>query len=733
MKNLNKFFFLLLLCLVVVYKSPNAQNLALNKSYIFSTLPNYEYSDRSHDNTSLTDGIYTSGNFWRSSTTVGWQSQKDVTITIDLKKTEPIGIVTFNTVRDIKSNINFPQNIFVFISDDNVSFKYVGDAADTTDNLPGNNEVRKFILNNINQSARYVLLKIIPHGSYIFCDEIEVLQGKKVNNSTKDLISINSLMQVTDSLKVLGYMHKAISKAVEKLESLQDTKSDRTAKEFTEYSTILNNKNLSKNELEIVKSNVAKRHANNLREKFNSPFILEKYNPWDIPNEFLEPKENASVLNYQFLVAKDDVQYGSFMIINSDVTPQKISFKVSTNTSINNIELYKVAYIQSSNYTLIPDPLLKIDDYTTIDPGVSEMFLFKITGNKIGSTNSAITISSNEKKATVNIGTQVLGLFTNNKIEGLNVNVWAYLTNPMLKDHKEEVAEDLKLHHVNTMVIPPAILPNMETVDFNNFTSYLSNLKGVKNILLMCNSIVNRRNGYKGAQFMSDEWKKSFIQWYGTMKKLIDENGFPDSQIYLYPYDEVQANNIGDFKNLILWAKKAIPGVKFYATLNEKVAIDSILPLVDIAQIIPSLGGMDKLPPHQCDVWVYSGYTPSRALSAYGYYRLMAWDAFVNDYKGIGFWNYADERNGNALNLISGGLPNPAGSYSVIYNDTTGNIISSRRWEAFKLGIEDYEILEVYKNKFGVQKAKELAQKVISDPSNTSLADIAKMEMLKAL
>lgn len=115
---------------------------------------------------------------------------------------------------------------------------------------------------------------------------------------------------------------------------------------------------------------------------------------------------------------------------------------------------------------------------------------------------------------------------------------------------------------------------------------------------------------------------------------------------------------------------------------------------MDIAQVLPSNYGL-KIPPlHNCEVWIYSGITPSRDLSPYGYYRLMAWDAFVNDYKGIGFWTYADERNGNKLNLISDLLPNLTGSYAVIYNNSDGSIISTRRWEAFRLGIEDYSILQ---------------------------------------
>ncbi|MEO7043841.1 MAG: discoidin domain-containing protein [Ferruginibacter sp.] len=705
----------------------------MHKSYVFSTVPNYKYSARSNDNASLTDGIYTSGNFWTSSTTVGWQGEKEVTITIDLKREQNIGTVTFNTVRNIASKINFPQNIFVFISDDNSSFEYVGDAADSPDNVPGNYEVKKFSVDNVNRAGRYVVIKIIPQGSYIFCDEIEVTKGENGNSSMKNSIALTSLTKVTDSLKDLGYRRRTLLESVSSLENSLNEKGN-TEKRFIEDLSKLNQKTLSNNDLGNIKKTIAIKHASILKEKFNASFVLEKYNPWDSLEELREPKGNTNLLNYQFFIAKNNAEYGAFVITNSDSTPQKIAFKVLSNSSISAIELYRVVYVAGPNFRMLPDPLLKVGNYLTVNPGISQMFIFKINGIKSGTSASKIIVSSSEKSDTINIKARILNLFKNEKFEELNANVWAYFNHPMLKYHNEEVAKDLESHHINTLVIPPDVMPKMETTDFTDFTNYLSKFKEAKNILLSIGySSISLRNGYKGGIFMSDEWKNRFIQWYSKVKNIIEKTGSANPKIYLYPYDEVQINNIADFKSLILWARKAVPGIKFYATINNKAAVDSILPLVDIAQIIPSLGGMDKLPPHQGEIWVYGANTPSVALSPYGYYRLMAWDAFIKDYKGIGFWNYADERNGNVLNLISDILPNPAGSFSVIYNDTEGNIISSRRWEAFRLGIEDYSILELYAKKFGISKAKELAEKVMSEPNSIFLADKIKAEMVQAL
>ena len=111
----------------------------------------------------------------------------------------------------------------------------------------------------------------------------------------------------------------------------------------------------------------------------------------------------------------------------------------------------------------------------------------------------------------------------------------------------------------------------------------------------------------------------------------------------------------------------------------------------------------------------------------------MAWGAFVNDYTGIGFWNYADEKSDKQLNLISDPLLNSSRSYSVIYDGWGKKIISSRRWEAFRLGIEDYGLLDLYGRKLGIDKAKTLAKRVLDDPKDLNKADSIRTEMIKAL
>lgn len=57
------------------------------------------------------------------------------------------------------------------------------------------------------------------------------------------------------------------------------------------------------------------------------------------------------------------------------------------------------------------------------------------------------------------------------------------------------------------------------------------------------------------------------------------------------------------------------------------------------------------------------------------------------DAKGVGFWAYSDTSGSSAWDDFDGRRPD----YAVVYENKNGPV-SSRRWEAFREGIEDYQL-----------------------------------------
>jgi hypothetical protein len=95
-----------------------------------------------------------------------------------------------------------------------------------------------------------------------------------------------------------------------------------------------------------------------------------------------------------------------------------------------------------------------------------------------------------------------------------------------------------------------------------------------------------------------------------------------------------------------------------------------------------------------------------KAKEPYSYYRLLPWRAFGRGQTGAGFWIYY-----YGLNFKPGAVPwddtlRPRGFSGVVYGKSGNsvsvygeNIIPSRRWEAWREGVEDYQYL------FEAQKA----------------------------
>ena len=73
-----------------------------------------------------------------------------------------------------------------------------------------------------------------------------------------------------------------------------------------------------------------------------------------------------------------------------------------------------------------------------------------------------------------------------------------------------------------------------------------------------------------------------------------------------------------------------------------------------------------------------------------GHYRYKLWQAFKHGCEGNGFWVYTD---GSDLWDDYAGTP----TYSVVYDGPSG-VISSKRWEVYRAGVENYELCKLLRD-----------------------------------
>jgi hypothetical protein len=86
--------------------------------------------------------------------------------------------------------------------------------------------------------------------------------------------------------------------------------------------------------------------------------------------------------------------------------------------------------------------------------------------------------------------------------------------------------------------------------------------------------------------------------------------------------------------------------------------------------------------------WIYQvGDAPAKGILPLCY-RKLAWDADRYGARGFGVWSFSDTGGTSAWSDLDGVRPD----WALVY-ESPGGVISSRRWEAFKAGIQDYQQL----------------------------------------
>lgn len=694
----------------------DAQNIALGKPYQLSVRPNYGATSKDDNNTVLTDGVYTSSFFWNSDKTVGWSGSKRISIEIDLIKPSAIGAVVLNTARSDKSNVSYPSNVFVFISNNKSKYTYVGDLAKDVDNTSGDYKIKKFSLSGINQVGRYVRLIVIPNGTFFFSDEIEVTKGGNSNTKSQVVVSGDGIDIKVDSLLQINNLDKKTAA------QLQNLKNGRVA--------IANGTDLTK-ELQQAKID----RLNSLKSKFKKDVIIDNVNPWSTLAFPYQPVNGPNTA-FNISMMRQGVQYGAFVITNLTNTDR--FFNCSVKDSVSNVsvtQLFSVPFVTSGgSYSEIADPLVPITDKVMVGPGESSVFMFKVLGKNPGTIQNKISIKSgtftNELTLNVNVIDEIIPVKTT-----LNAVNWAYFSYPLISDRRPEAISDLYNHHINTFVVPPFVLPYFNGSDSKQYQDYIAGLKNAKNIFLYMDlKGSGAQKAFKNAAFLTKEWNANFINWYKDVVSVSKLNGITEAQLYIYPFDEVKDADLDNFSSFLKWLKVNYPSIKTFGTLTSVKAVSMLSPLLTVSQVLDEKGLLSIVDGSKVDIWTYTTTPQAESLSPYSFYRLKSWNAFYNDYNGVGFWNYADYRNGTTSKADLASFDGVNGTnYSVIYSGPGKTILSSRRWEAFKLGIEDYELLLKYSKKYGLSSAKLLAGKVINNPQDINMADVVRTQMLQSL
>ena len=723
----------LLAMVVVVSTCHSANNLAFKKPYTVSPLPNYTLTASATDKTSLTDGKYTFGFFWKQKTTLGWSNwQRTVEIMIDLGQNANIAGITFNTARRSGANVNYPSHITAFVGSTKNQFQYVGNIANDPDNVIGPYQIKKFALDGISARGRYILLLVQPKGPYLFCDEIEVLEGSAVTAKPEE-ITLEAARSFSLELLRLDVGKKLLGELINEIKTNFNPGSD-SAQLLEGMQQRLDTLSALK-DVESTQADLLKLRASLLSAKFPGKlFAVEIVNPW-APLSPAALSQAVPEKSISIELPQGGYDHAAFVVTNLSKDSQEIFIQPDESPSYApDLAFFQVPFVKSATVEYIADPLVPIKDKLTLRSGESKMVFLTAHGLHPGSWENTLKVGTSAYSNTLPLSLQVSKVALPQQLS-LNTVNWGYLDLKPIRDRKTEAANDLLRHHINVIVIPPQYIPTADQPSLEKLMrldEYLKLHIGATKVLFFLNFNDERLLTANGKYpFMSDKWKQWFKKLHTRAVTSAVQAGFQKNNIYMYPYDEINEKDLPRFIELATWAHKEIVGIKLYATLNRKESL-SALPYLDVAQINREdlyAGAISS----KKEIWLYGTSENTKSLSPYTYYRLMSWRAFAIGFTGAGFWNYADTGSGEYASSAWDDFDGKRPDFSVIYEGDVNTIVSSRRWEAWRMGVEDYELLSMYAKVKGNKVAKKLAELVVNKPEKVGMADEVRHKIMREL
>ncbi|RFS22021.1 hypothetical protein DVR12_15370 [Chitinophaga silvatica] len=656
--------------LLMLYIATTAQQIKGIRATV-DPMPNYSLTKNQSNVATLTDGQFVTGNmYWKDPGTLGWQNVNRVTIDLTLPSGSSVGTIKLNTVTGQKAQVNLPLCILVFASNDQKSWQYIGDM------MKQKHEDSYYQITSITQQvdrqAQFLKLVVIPNGSYFFTDEIEVFAAK-------------------------GNV-KALAPAIhsENIDSL--IKSQRTTS---------------------IDQRFAARSAVATTGAAIGPLVVQRLvSSWASPDQLAQKQEPIHTI-------VGLTTYTTVVVTNNSGSPQQLPISFS-NAGI--ASLYWAKPVKSRDFKVVPDALMPIADGSTLNvqPNETQVLLLRIKPVKSGNASLQLKVGAVQQTIDITVASTNFNSFTQTP----DVNVWAYFNDPLLKERPVAAHNDLLDHGVNTFVFHPGILLPEKPVSSNEaLQKMLPMVKGFKQVLLFLNITA------KDQSYWTETRKQTFANWYKDLQAALQQQGISPSNIYLYPIDEVKPSQIAAFKSFVTYAKSQIPGARFFATISDIKSLPEIQPLVDIAQVYNTnqlIAAAKQAQTSSQSIWLYDTKKPTKSLPPYGYYRLMAWRAFANGLTGIGFWQYADAGHEQGATSLWDDFDGKSADYNVVYDDNA-NVNSSRRWEAFKQGIDDYRLLMAYAQKYGRNAALKICNEVLDNAGNPFIGDQARKNIISGL
>ena len=635
----------------------------------FSQPPNYALCTDPGDVQQLTDGKITTFPIWTKKETVGWAATTPIAIELRVTSTGAAqrpqsGTLRLHSAKGLGAGVDVPRHVDVYARSNDGTLSLVGSLAAYSGEWSDKRD--HWLAVDVQVATEALVVVLHASGDYLFLDEIEWRPSGMGRFPTIPSSVANVRTALEESTR-------RVSRALERAAAVE-----------AEGAAL----SVPTNSLHVWSQDPWKDiDLADVRQQINNrPSLVEVRGYAD---------EHESIC-LGIVVGKEVASNG--LRVSVDGLPSQ------------SVTLYEVRPVIAGNGKRVYDPLVPLDGRGTFSarPGSPVYLWMDINLAVLGAGNHRFEIRL-DGGGQVNTlpGVANVSAYTGSSVKRLRAVNWAYLSDMPVFRNRTVATQDLVRHGINTFVAHPGEIPGLALDGswmIKPDLSFVTTVEMVKQhgMLLLYLGWSEAKNPLglsSSVRTLDSASKERLLRWVKQMSTYLSERGLSVDQWALYPVDEPSRQGLQLVKAVAQAIKEWNPAVKVYTDLNvyatppiEMSDLRDVQSFVDYWQpnvlvVRGRLGEFFKT--LQKDWWIYGNpKAPAKQASPLRDYRMLAWWAWYYDAKGVGFWSYSDTGGSSAWDDIDGRRPD----WAVVY-ETPEGVVSSRRWEAFREGLEDYVLL----------------------------------------
>ena len=312
----------------------------------------------------------------------------------------------------------------------------------------------------------------------------------------------------------------------------------------------------------------------------------------------------------------------------------------------------------------------------------------------------------------------------------LNHCNWAYVGSSFLRDQPEAALQDMVAHGTNIFTGCPSPRAQFDEsgalvgeIDFSAMDNFVDTYAKYGTVFI-------GGPGLSGpAKPGSPAYEKAGVAYMRALVAHLAEKGVGYDGFALYPVDEMGLHDGGveTYYQCAKLAKLADPKIRMYTDPAPGVELEELHltePFTDIWCPSTGFAFNDELAEKFTFMknsgkafWCYACSGFAKHLSPLGYYRGQSWFAWSHGMTGIGFWTYCTSRDDPWFSAPSNA------EHQMIYHGK--GVVTSKRWEAVRDGVEDYSMFFVLREAARAAKEANRAPEAVKEAESLLTTRIA--------